>query len=203
MLKLLVTGIKGVRQGDSRNAECKQTRNVRSPWTRRLASTCSIPTMTTLRINEFFFFMFLGHRRCCRLFRRFATIEFSNDLGVNPIELLLREDTQKRPGKVKRVEDGPWFISTCTKPWIRTLRKSGYNSTNLGPQIDAQTCQGIRVLAYLLKIKLLRQRRLSLRQHHDQWRTWHTMQTRKWEEQESSFHLNLPVDLIHPHDLFW
>jgi hypothetical protein len=43
---------------------------------------------------------------------RFATIELCNDLGVDPIELLLREDAQERPSEIERLEDGTRLICT-------------------------------------------------------------------------------------------
>lgn len=50
--------------------------------------------------------------------RRFATIELCNNLGVDPIELLFREDAEQGPCEIERLEDGTRFICTCvdTKP---------------------------------------------------------------------------------------
>lgn len=42
----------------------------------------------------------------------FATIELCNNLRVDPIELLLREDAEQRPCEIERLEDGTRFICT-------------------------------------------------------------------------------------------
>ena len=36
---------------------------------------------------------------------RLAAIEFGNDLGADPVQLLFGEDAQQRPREIKRVED--------------------------------------------------------------------------------------------------
>ena len=48
----------------------------------------------------------------------FATIELCNDLGVDPIELLFREDAEQGPCEIERLKDGTRFICACvdTKP---------------------------------------------------------------------------------------
>ena len=43
---------------------------------------------------------------------RFATVELCNNLGVDPIQLLFREDAQQRPCEIERLKDGTRFICT-------------------------------------------------------------------------------------------
>lgn len=52
--------------------------------------------------------------------RRLAPVELRDDLGVDAVELLLREDAQQRPRKVERLEDRARLVRACgeTRPAI-------------------------------------------------------------------------------------
>jgi hypothetical protein len=57
----------------------------------------------------------LALRRARRLARRLAAVELGDDLGADPVELLLGEDAEERPGEVERVEDRPGLVGACRR----------------------------------------------------------------------------------------
>ena len=46
----------------------------------------------------------------CSLLGRLTPVKFCDDLRADAVELLLREDTQQRPGEVQRIEDRPALV---------------------------------------------------------------------------------------------
>ena len=68
------------------------------------------------RVDQFL--LWLRTVRLCvlgRLLGCLACVELLYDLGVDSVELLLREDAQQIPGKIQRVEDAPRFVGTCPR----------------------------------------------------------------------------------------
>jgi hypothetical protein len=45
-----------------------------------------------------------------RFLSRFPTVKLRDDLGVDPVELFLRENTKKRPSQIQRIEDSPRLV---------------------------------------------------------------------------------------------
>ena len=137
------------------------------------ASYRSIYPHDYLRINELPILPFLIRR----LLRRLPSIELRDNLRVDAVQLLLREDAQQRPRQVQRVVYRARLVWACTHP-VTHHSAPNLRPTHLARQTGAQICPGTPTPACPQPTTLPRQRPLSSRPRLSLSRTWRTTRGR-------------------------